>query len=511
MGITRGLILRNTASLFVRSGIVALIGLYASRVLLEKLGIEDFGVYHIAASVVLMFGSLQTMCTNAIQRYLNYSKGEEDVPEKLNLVFNSGVQIQMLLSIVFVILTETIGLYAFKQLNLTVEQFPDAFVVFQLTIATLVISILKVPYEALILAHEKMNVYALISIVDWSLQLVIIFLIGSGPFSKLANYALLLFLVSCMMRILTICYCRIHFAESRMTWKCNWTLMKKMISFASWNFLGYTGFNIAHQGVNYLLNLMGGVVVNAARSITYQIMSGVGTLVSNTNMAFKPQINAAAANDDRTDFYRLLGYNAKTAFVCYLLIVVPVLIYAKPIVGLWLGQVPPFVVTFLIAVSFYHLLLSLHVLVNQFFISIGEMKWYQVIEFFTILMALPFSWFLLKYGSPFWMVFIAMAIMELVNHSGAVILAVKKFGFPIKYYIREVYLPFLMVSIIAFAVVEAAYWTKVSETEGGAEIFLGVLAVECLMFATSYFLVLQKDEKKRMQEILATYLRKWRT
>lgn len=504
---SKRLIIRNSASLCIRSVIIALIGLYASRVLLKKLGVEDYGVYHIVTGVVLMFSSLRTMCTNAIQRFINYSKGEGN-REKQVLVFNTGIQAQLILAIAFILLTESVGLYALWHLNLSNAQFSDAQIVYQLTIMTMVLSIVTVPHDALILAHEEMSVYARISILDWSLQLAVIYLINSGPFSKLVNYAILLFAVSCFIRLVTLCYCHRHYEESRLTRIHNWKLMKELYTFAGWNFLGYSGFNIAHQGVNYLLNLTGGVVVNAARSITYQVMSGVNTLVTNTNMAFNPQTNAAAAGDNKTHFYRLLGYNAKASFVCYLVIVVPILIFAKPLISLWLGQEPPFVVTFLMAISGYHLLLSLHVLVNQFFISIGQMKWYQLIEFFSILTILPCAWMLLRVGYPLWTVFIVMAIMELINHSGAVLLAMRKYDFPIRYFMKEVYMPFILMSMIAFIVVMVAYKIGAADCEGLVVVVSWIVAIECLMAVASYLIVLHKNERTQLQRIMLEWIEK---
>lgn len=507
LNVSKRLIIRNSTSLYFRSIIIALIGLYASRVLLKKLGVEDYGVYHVVGGVVLMFSSLRTMCTNAIQRFINCSKGEENL-EKQILVFNTGVQAQLILTIAFVLLTESVGLYALWHLNLSDAQFSDARIVYQLTIITMVLSIMTVPYEALILAHEEMGIYARISILDWSLQLAVIYLISSGPFTKLVNYAILLFAVSFFIRVVTIYYCRRHYVESTLKRIHNQKLMKELYTFAGWNFLGYSGFNLAHQGVNYLLNLTGGVVVNTARSITYQVMGGVNTLVSNTNMAFYPQTNAAAADSEKTHFYRLLGYNAKASFVCYLVIVVPFFIFAKPLIRLWLGQEPPFVVTFLMAISGYHLLLSLHVLVNQFFISIGQMKWYQVIEFFSILMILPCAWMLLRAGYPLWTVFIVMAIMELVNHSGAVLLAMRKYDFPIRYYMKEVYMPFMLMSIIAFMVVTVAYKIGVADCDGLVFIISWGVAIEFLMVVASYLIVLHKSERKQLQRIMLEWIEK---
>lgn len=494
-------IFRNSALLSIRSIIVILIGLYTSRVLLGKLGVEDYGVFNIVAGVVLMFDSFRTMFTNAIQRFLNYSKGEGD-DNRQNQIFNTSIQVQLLLAVVFVILTETIGLYAFWHLNLTNEQFEAAHIVYQLTIVTTVVSIMNVPYEALVMANERMDVFAWLSLFNSLLRLVVVYLISIGPFNQLVNYAILLFAVTCIIRVIMMVYCHQHFVESRLKWVCHWSLMAEMTKFAGWNFLGFIGYSVTHQGVNYLLNLMGGVVVNAARSITYQVMGGVRTLVDNAGIAFRPQTNAAAAEADRRVFYQLLGYHAKVAYTCYLMMVIPVLLFARQVIGLWLGEVPEYVVIFLLAISPYYLLRSLHQLVNQFFISIGEMMWYQVIEICTMVMIIPLAWMLLKKGYGFWTVFVGMSVVEVVNHAGSVWLAVRKYGFPLRYFVREVYLPFGLVSAMAFAMVYGAYGMGVSEMKSWFEIIGVGVSVEGAMLVTIVLIVLRREERKRLVDVI---------
>ena len=277
-------IAKNTALLFAKSGIVLVVSLYASRVLLQKLGIEDYGVYHVVGSVVLMFMSLRVFFSNAIQRFLNYTRGTGD-EIRLQQVFSTGVLVQLLMAAIFVFFLETVGLYALLHLNLTVEQMNVAKVIFQIAIATAVISMLTVPYDALLLSHERMDVYSVLAVAERLLTLGIIFLIDAGPFDHLINYSLMLFLASLLIRSLNALYCRRHFSECRMTWRPNRPLIKEMGVFAGWNFLGWTGYSVLHESVNYLFNLSGGVVVNAARSIAYQMMKGCSMLSGNVSTA----------------------------------------------------------------------------------------------------------------------------------------------------------------------------------------------------------------------------------
>lgn len=450
------LIAKNTTMLAAKSILVLIVSLYASRVLLQKLGVEDYGMFYLVNSVVLMFMSLRVFFSNAIQRFLNYTMGTGD-EVRLGQVFNTGVQVQLLLAIVFVLLLETLGLYALLRLNLTAEQMEVAQAVFHLSVMTAVVSMLTVPFDALLMAHERMDIYAALAVVERLLTLGIIFLIDQGPFDHLVNYALMLFGASCLIRSLNAVYCRRHFAESRIVWRWHRPLMREMGAFAGWNFLGWTGYSLMHESINYLFNLTGGVAVNAARSIAYQMMNGCTMLSGNVNTAFRPQTNAAAASIDRRAFHRLLCDNARASFVLYLVVALPLLALARPVVQLWLGQVPQYVVPFALALGGYHYLRSLHQLMDVFFLSLGKPKYYQILEMSALLLNIPVAWMLLREGCPYWTVLVSLSAFELLSHVSTLWLAVAHYGFPLGFFWRKVYLPFLLAGAAVFALLFMEY------------------------------------------------------
>jgi len=503
---SKNLIFKNTLFLFLRSFLVLLVGLYTSRVQLAKLGIEDYGTYSIIGSVMLLFGTVRSMFTNAIQRYLNYSQngGKYDQGQ----IFNASLLLQLILTGAFLLLTETLGLYALCHLNLSPDQFRAAHIVYQITIASALVSILTVPYDALIIAHERLDVFAWLSILSSLLNLAVVYLLSLGPFSRLINYSILLFLVTCTMRAITAVYCHRHFKESRIRKTYNKPLLKEMSAFAGWNFLGYSGYSIMHQGVNYLLNLAGGVVVNAARAIAYTITGKAFEIAFNANTAFKPQTNSAAAEKDSSNFHKLLGHTANVSYSVFLLIIVPVLIFARPLIHLWLGQVPKYVIVFLLAISPYYLLRAMHELVNQFFVSIGEMKWYSIIELSTMILIIPLAWALLKSGQPFWTVLLCMSVLEALSHAGSVWLGAKKYRFPFKRYAKDVYLPFLLVSSLSIVLVAAAYCFGLAETEHWGQIILCGLGIECILAASIAFIVLSKQERSAIIMIISRWFKK---
>lgn len=500
-------IVKNSILLFFRSIIVVVIGLYASRVLLKKLGIEDYGVYHIVGGVVLIFNSFRTMFTNAIQRFLNYERAQGDC-ERVNRVFVTGMQVQLALSIAFLVLAETLGLYAFLHLNIPEDRFQVALVVYQLTIVTALVSIATLLYDALIISNEKMNVYAWLSIWGSILHLGVVFLIDIGPLSHLVNLAILTLVTTVLIRGMAIVYSVRHFPESKLSNVYDRSLVRDMGQFAGWNFLGYTGLNITHQGVNYILNQYGGVVANAARSIAYQVMKGTNMLVSNVNIAFKPQTNAAAASVDKRQFYHLLGYNAKAAFVSFLLIAVPILIFARQVLDIWLGQEPDYAVDFIFALSGYHLLRSLHELVNQFFVSIGEMREYQMIEICTMVLIIPVAILLQEDDWPFWVVFVCMTGLETVNHGLTVWLAVRKYAFPLRLFIKDVYLPFGEMTGLAVCMIIGALQTGICETCSIAGVILWTIGIEGLFLLGTFLIVFNREDRHRILDILESCI--WR-
>lgn len=498
-------IAKNALFLFFRSIVTICIGLYASRVLLQKLGVDDYGVYNVVGGIVVTFNSLRTFFSSAIQRFLNYSKGLND-NELLNRIFNTGVEIQLVLAVILFIVMETVGLILLYNLNLTEVQFGSAKIVYQLSVVTAIISILTVPYDALIIANERMNIFAWFSIIDSTLRLVIIYFVQKGPFSNIVNYAVLLLLVSFIIRSANALYCKIHFRESKLRRVWDKELMKQMGQFAGWNFLGNTGFSLSHEGINYILNIMGGVAVNAARAIVYQVMSALNIFVGNINVAFKPQTNASVVDEDKKNFHDLLCYDAKATVSLYLLIILPVIIFAKPLVLLWLGQVPDYVISFIYAISVYYFVRAFHTPIDLFYNSVGELKQYQIIELSLMLLNLPLAYFLLSNNLPYWSVFLGMALVEMLNHISIVTLATLKYGFPLHKFIKDVYKPFALIVLVSLSILYAAFKIKVWE-QNLLIIFIVLAIIEASVFFALYLIVMNTRERSSLKLMIKQKLK----
>lgn len=495
----------NAIYMFLRSILTMGISLYASRLLLQKLGVDDYGTYFVVGGIVTMFNALRTFFSSSIQRYLNYAKGFNDL-DRLNKIFNTGLEIQIILCGVFLLVLETVGLIAVENLNIAADRTFVVHVIFQLSIATAIVSMLTVPYDALIIANEKMSAFAGFAIIESILRLLIIYLIAVGPFDSLINYALLAFAVSVLMRIINASYCKHLFPEAKVRFVKDKQLFLEMSQFAGWNFLGNTGFSLCHEGINYILNLFGGVAINAARALTYQILHALNTLIGNINIAFKPQTNAAAANSDRNKFYELLAYNARITFSFYLLVMVPAVILAKPAIHLWLGSIPEFVVPFMICISLYHLIRTIHIPIDLYFTSIGELKYYQIVEISYLSLNLPVAWLLLHIGQPYWSVFLSMASIECINHLSVAMLGAIKYDYPLRSFAKTIYTPFFMMSLVSSVIVFVCSYLNINENTSFLSIILVGVLVEIILLFFTFVIVPTQEERKNIIYIVKSRL-----
>lgn len=283
-------IAKNTLMLYIRMLFTMAVSLFTSRVVLNTLGVEDYGIQNVVGGVISMFTFINGGMVSSTQRYLNFEivKGNAD---RLRSVFNTALQIHALIALVIIILGETVGLwFLLEKLVIPEERMTAAMWVYQCSIIACAVNILSVPYNADIIAHEKMSAFAYISILDVTLKLVIVYLLVVSPIDKLIAYAILTLLVQLLIRYVYTRYCNKHFQESFVEWRFNKPLFKEMLSFAGWSFLGNLAAILYTQGLNMMLNIFFGPVVNAARGIAVQVQSAVHQFVSGFQTALNPQI-----------------------------------------------------------------------------------------------------------------------------------------------------------------------------------------------------------------------------
>lgn len=432
--------------------IVMGISFYTSRVVLRELGVSDYGIYSVVGGVVATFSSLRGVFASSIQRFLNFEMGRGN-KEALNQIFSMGVIIHIILCVIFLILAETVGLWFLNyKLVIAPERMDAANWVYQFSVFASIATIMTIPYDAVIIANERMKAFAYISIIGVFLKLGVIFLISAFGSDKLKFYAVLIFLVSLIIRMISAIYCRRNFQESKFKFFWDKVLFKELGSFAGWNFFGNTAYTFSNEGLNILLNIFGGTPINAARGIAYQVRNITMDFVRNILMAINPRIIKLYSQDKKDEFYKLLYFTSKASFFVLFALCVPIMLFATTILQLWLVNVPPYTVSFVQLILIYLLVRAFHSPIDSLFKALGKIRNYQIIESIILFLTLPVSYVLLKNNMPVHSVFIVMIIFEIINLIVILYLAKRMGEINLLDYSQKALLPCFLVSITAFPI-----------------------------------------------------------
>ena len=444
-------IAKNTLMLYIRMLFTMAVSLFTSREVLQTLGVEDYGVFSVVGGVITMFAFINGGMVSSTQRYLNFEIAKGNA-ERLRSVFNTALQIHALIALIIIILGETVGLwFLMEKLVIPEERMAAAMWVYQCSIIACAVNILSVPYNADIIAHEKMSAFAYISILDVILKLVIVYLLVVSPIDKLIVYAILTLLVQLLIRYVYTRYCNKHFQESFVEWKLNKPLFNEMLSFAGWSFWGNLSAILYTQGLNMMLNIFFGPVVNAARGIAVQVQSAVHQFVSGFQTALNPQITKNYASGDLEQMHSLMFRSARFSFLLLFFISLPVLIETEFLLTLWLKSVPENAVIFtqiMICISLIFTTANPCAIANQ---ATGKVKVYQVVEGSILLTILPISYMVLRHGSPAYSVFIVHFCVESVAQFTRMYMLRKLINLPLRQYFRNIYLP--IVTTVSIAII----------------------------------------------------------
>lgn len=393
-------IAKNTAMLYLRMLFTMLVSLYTSRVVLNTLGVDDFGIYNVVGGVVTMFSFLNSAMSSGTQRFLSFELGKKDY-EQLKRIFSMSINIHASIAIIIFILAETIGLWFLNtQLTIPDERMVAANWVYQFSILAFIVTIMSVPYNAAIISHERMSVFAYVSILEVTLKLVIVFILQWFGFDKLKLYAILVFLVSLIIRIIYGIYCKHNFKECNYYIFWDRKLYSTLMSYAGWNLWGNFASVTMNQGINILLNIFFGPVVNAARGIAYQVNGAVNSFVTNFQMAINPQIVKSYAANDKEYMHKLIYRGAKYSYYLLFLLSLPVLIETESILKWWLKIVPEYSVIFCRLVLINALIDCISGTLMTSAQASGKIKLYQSVVGGLLLCILPLSYLLLKLGYP---------------------------------------------------------------------------------------------------------------
>lgn len=391
-------IAKNTIMLYLRMIFLMVISLYTSRVILNVLGVSDYGVYNVVGGIVTMFTILTSALNGTISRFLTFDLGFGDI-KKLNITFCTSVNVQIILAIIIVILAEVAGVWFLNEkANIPEGRMNAANWVLQCSIVTFAVNLLNVPYNSTIIAHERMGVFAYFSILEAILKLVVVYLLTISSYDKLKTYAILILIIEIIMRVLYGLYCRIKFEECRYHLVLDKNLLKEMGSFAGWTFLGSSAGILNSQGVNIISNLFFGVKINAARGICDKVNSVVQQFVGNFMTAMNPQITKSYAVGD-FEYMRKLAYRgARYSFYLLYFIALPISLEAEYILRLWLKIVPEYTVIFLRWTLASSLTLVVGNSILTALLASGKVKKYQIIISIFGILDFPITYIAYKMG-----------------------------------------------------------------------------------------------------------------
>lgn len=339
-------IAKNTLFLYARMLLIMGVTLYSSRVILDKLGVDDYSLYNVVGGIVGLLSFLSGTLSSGTSRFLTYELGSND-DKRLKLTFNTAFFTHFLLAVIFVILLETIGLwYVYNKLVVADDRFYAALVVFQISVFSSVVSIMQIPYTSLIIAHEDMSVYAYVGIFDAFARLGVIYLISLAPFDKLIVYAFLIALVQLLVTVCYWLYCHGHYIESRLRLEYDKSIFKSMLGFSGWNVLAHLSETLKMQGYLVLLNLFFQPFVVAAQTIGNQVAGGLMQFIANFRNAINPQIIKLYAAGDYEESKRLTLSTSILVFDLVLVLGLPTILIMKTIMNIWLVEVPAYTVVF---------------------------------------------------------------------------------------------------------------------------------------------------------------------
>lgn len=443
-------IAKNTAFLYFRMILVLFVSLITTRIVLNALGVVDYGIFNVVAGFVSMFAFLNTSMSNGVQRFYNFQLGTNDKSSVIE-VYNTALQIQGLLAIIILILLETVGVwYMYTQMVIPMERMDAAMWVFQFSVFSMLFVIMQIPYSAAVMAYERMEYYAYVSIFDVVAKFIIAYSLMTTTTDRLFLYALLNFLVSIISFLLYLIYSKIHFKHLRLRFKYNKLYFRPMLSFSGWNIFGSFAYMIKGQGLNMLLNVFFGPIVNAARGVSNMIMSAIQGFQGNVVVAFRPQLVKSYSAGDYTRVKKLFYSLSKISYLMLAMLSIPIIMELDYILTLWLGDVvPEYTKSFTILVLVNMVISSLNTPVSQVVHATGRMKHYQLATSIVVCSILPISWIFLKIGCNPNSVYIISLLMTIVNQIVCNIYLKKMFPYSLFDYLREVIFPCGIYTLLA--------------------------------------------------------------
>lgn len=497
----------NTAFLYVRMIVILLVTLYTSRVVLSVLGDIDYGIYSVVGGVVLMFSFLNSSMTSATQRYITFELGRSD-SGRLQKVFSASLNIHIILGLVIVLLAETAGLWFINEkLVIPPERMQAARWVFHFSVITFFVNVIQVPYNAVIIAHEKMKIYAYVSIAEAIVKLGMVFLLTASGADKLVTYAFLMLLLQISIRIFYQLYCRKKYAECRPVRVGDMSLYREMAGFAGWNMFGSLAWLMKDQGVNILLNLFFGPVINAARAVAVQVSVSVNGFVTNFQTALNPQITKNYALGRVAEMEKLVLRGLKFSYILLYFISLPLLLNVEYVLGIWLEDVPAYASGFIVLIMADTLLATLFggPLMTSLSAT-GRIRTYQLTVSAILLLIVPVAYIFLRNGAEPEAVFYIVIVFTILSGIARFMFAKRLIGFSAKGFMLKVLLPVFLMTACSLPL---PLLLRYSVSNGdNIRTFLMLCCISVASTAVAaWFTALDKGEKQALTKMLKDKMR----
>lgn len=497
-------VLKNTMALYVRMIFLTIISIFTYRVVFRALGASDYGTYNVVGGFVSMFAFVSGTMTIATQRYFAIGLASNDW-KNVNKSFSVNVVIYALLSIIILVLAETVGLwFVTTKLNVNYSRMTDIIVVYETSIATFLIGMMVSPFLALLVADENITIYSWISIIEGFFKILIAYVLYVFNGDKLAIYAFLLLAVSVIVNSIYIIYCYKKYKNLRFTYCKDKREYKSVFSFIGWNMIGAVAAVGKNQGINIIINIFFGTIINAARAVAYQLNVVISSFAQNFMKAIDPRIIKAYANGAKEEFIGVIHLSSKISYYLLLVIVVPFISNVEYVLRLWLGDIPDYTTIFTALVLVDALILSVTDPILTGVQAIGKMKGYQLTVGIISLLNLPVAFIALKITRNPLVPFVVAIVLDIAITAGRLINFKRLYDFSILQYSKKIFLPAIIVTICA-TVLNGLF---LSNAQSFIHLVGNVIACEIIMAALIMLIGLTSQERSTVMGMIPIFRRK---
>jgi O-antigen/teichoic acid export membrane protein len=499
-------IAKNTLLLYFRMLLTMGVSLYTVRIVLGTLGAIDYGIYNVVGGIVVAFAFFTGTMATASQRFFSYEIGRGNMVQ-LKRTFSMTMLIYCLMAAIILLLAETVGLWFLNhKISIPANRMAAANWVFQFSVFTFMLSMFQISYDAIVIAREKMNVYAYLSILDVVMKLVIVYLLLILPYDKLKSYGVLTFFSTLIITSIYRIYCIRNFRESKFEYYWDKRMFKEITLYSGWNMFGALAGMFNNQGINIVLNLFFGPTVNAARGVAYQINTAISGFVQNFMTAARPQIIKYYAQGEKEKMLQLVFQSSKYSFFLLYIITLPLLLQTEYLLNLWLHELPDYVVSFARIIVITTLFESLSYPLMAAAQATGNVKKYQVIVGGCLLLNLPAAYLFVRFGYPPESTLIVMLVTTIICLFLRLVLLRQMVSLSIRSFVYSVLLPVTLVSVLAFILPFGVYYFGI---EYGFMQFLLVCVTSIISGLLSIYVIgLKKNEKMKLKNWMSQFLKR---